>query len=256
MLLTHTLFHQYVLNCGGGIAGSCNGGTHTGAFELIYRNGFVPYDTCMPYIACSSDNVNGFCPHVDTSCTPINTCRTCTHDGGCFEVSTFPNATIAEYGTYSFFTDGFSAVADKIKAEIYARGPVAASINAEPLLEYQGGIVNETSVFKMMPNHVVSIVGWGKDPVTGQQYWHARNSWGEYWGELGMFRIVMGKLSWFHVRAVHGAPMLYGMFPCCVTFPILSQLTALAYMHASMQVKIHWVSKVMWHGQHQEPSLL
>ena len=78
---------QYILNCGTDVAGSCNGGTATGTYEFIHSvSGFVPYDTCMPYIACSKDSKNGFCPHVDTSCTSFNTCRTCTHQG-CFEVS-------------------------------------------------------------------------------------------------------------------------------------------------------------------------
>jgi hypothetical protein len=92
-------------------------------------------------------------------------------------VDSFPNATIAEYGTYSYFTDGFSAVADKIKAEIYARGPVAAGVNAEPLVEYDGSIVYDTKFWHMMVNHVVSIVGWDVDPTTGEQYWIVRNSW-------------------------------------------------------------------------------
>jgi cathepsin X len=60
---------------------------------------------------------------VDTTCTAANTCRTCDGSGTCREIDVFPNATIAEYGTYSYYTGGFGAVADKIKAEIYARGP-------------------------------------------------------------------------------------------------------------------------------------
>ncbi len=112
---------QYILNCGGSVAGSCHGGSATGVYEFIQRQGFVPYDTCMPYLACSSESREGFCKSVDTTCTPMNTCRTCTRKG-CRALERFPNATIAEYGTYSYVTDGFGAVANKIKAEIYARG--------------------------------------------------------------------------------------------------------------------------------------
>jgi len=141
----------------------------------------VPYDTCMPYIACSSDSTDGFCPLVDTSCSPINTCRTCDGTGNCYAVDRYPNASIAEYGTYSYFTGGFGAVAHKIKAEIFARGPVATAVNAEPILEYAGGVVNNTAIWNMMVNHIVSIVGWGTNESDGSQYWIVRNSWGEYW---------------------------------------------------------------------------
>ena len=47
---------QYVLNCGGGVAGSCWGGSHSGAYEFAKTQGFIPYDTCQPYLACSSDS--------------------------------------------------------------------------------------------------------------------------------------------------------------------------------------------------------
>lgn len=68
-------------------------------------------------------------------------------------------------------------MANKIKAEIYARGPVAAAINADPILNYVGGIVDDTIPWHMMSNHIVSIVGWGTDGETGKQYWICRNSW-------------------------------------------------------------------------------
>jgi cathepsin X len=188
---------QYILNCGSGTAGSCHGGSATGVYDFIkHESGFVPYDTCMSYIACSADSTVGFCPPLDLSCSPLNTCRTCDGTGACYAVPRFPNATIAEFGTYSYFTGGFGLVAHKIKAEIYARGPVAASINANPLLTYAGGIVDDTTPWHMMPDHIVSIVGWGTDGETGRQYWICRNSWGEYWGEnMGFFRILMGHNS-------------------------------------------------------------
>mmetsp|Transcript_14565 Transcript_14565/g.33644 ORF Transcript_14565/g.33644 Transcript_14565/m.33644 type:complete len:106 (+) Transcript_14565:1014-1331(+) len=43
----------------------------------------------------------------------------------------------------------------------------------------------------MLPNHIVSIVGWGTDS-NGKIFWICRNSWGQYWGELGYFRIQAG----------------------------------------------------------------
>jgi len=38
---------QFILNCGGSMAGSCHGGSHTGAFEFVKRRGYIPFDTCM-----------------------------------------------------------------------------------------------------------------------------------------------------------------------------------------------------------------
>jgi cathepsin X len=78
-------------------------------------------------------------------------------------------------------------------ADCVALSPVAAGVNAEPLVQYEGGIVNDTKIWHMLVNHIVSIVGWSTDPATGEQFWIARNSWGQYWGELGYFRIVMGR---------------------------------------------------------------
>jgi cathepsin X len=69
----------------------------------------------------------------------------------------------------------------KIKSEIYARGPVATGVNAEPIVEYEGGIVKDRNLLHKIVNHVVSIVGWGVEDDT--EYWIVRNSWGQYWGK-------------------------------------------------------------------------
>jgi len=179
---------QYILNCGGDVAGSCHGGYHTGVYQLINEEGFVPYDTCMPYMACSDESTEGFCPHLDTTCKKDNICRTCDTFGGmggkCTEIDYFPNATVAEYGMVD-------EDVDEIMTEIYTRGPVAATINAEPIVKYTGGVYSDKSDSKMT-NHIVSIVGWGTDEESGKKHWIVRNSWGQYWGEMGYIRVEMG----------------------------------------------------------------
>jgi len=181
---------QFILNCGADIAGSCYGGTSTGAYELIKSKGYVPFDTCQPYIACSSDSDEGFCGHVDTTCSSENVCRTCNtfsgNGGHCSNIDPFPHASISEYGMIHNDVDA-------IKAEIYARGPVSAGINAEGVLQYDGGIVTSDEEYGKGINHIVSIVGWGKDEESGKQYWIIRNSWGVYWGDMGYVYVELGK---------------------------------------------------------------
>ena len=180
---------QFILNCGTEVAGSCYGGSHSGTYQFIHDTGYVPYDTCMPYVACSYDSDEGFCSHVDTTCKSGNVCRTCNTFSGmgghCSEIDIFPNATIAEFGT-------ISRDVHAIKAEIFARGPVAAVINADALDQYHGGVFTDES-YSTDVNHIVSIVGWGTDTDTGVQYWIIRNSWGAYWGELSYMRLELGK---------------------------------------------------------------
>lgn len=168
---------QFLLNCGTGIAGSCHGGSATGAYDYIKNvAGYVPYDTCQPYMACSADSSEGFCPFIagagDCASDQRSICKTCIGEagirgGGCFAVDRFPNATIAEYGTYHNDTHG-------IMAEIYARGPVKASVSAGPLKDYRGGIISDPSYRDLKHNHGVSIVGWGIND-DGRQHWIVRN---------------------------------------------------------------------------------
>ncbi len=80
-----------------------------------------------------------------------------------------------------------------MKIEILNRGPIACGINAMPILNYKGGIFSDTNFSKEI-DHIVSIIGWGHDDKTDSQYWIVRNSWGEYWGELGYIRVKTGNL--------------------------------------------------------------
>lgn len=118
---------QYILNCATRTAGSCHGGSHTAVYEFLTGNE-APYDSCQPYMACSSESKDGFCGSIDTKCTPINRCRTCDHKG-CRAVERYPNATVGEYGTYSYFTGGFGGVVDKIKVRRYTPAGIFVATN-------------------------------------------------------------------------------------------------------------------------------
>ena len=96
---------------------------------------------------------------------------------------------------FSYYADEYGYVrgAANMKMEIWKRGPIGCGVDAtETFDNYKGGIYKENIKHPQI-NHEISVVGWGKDPVTGEEYWIGRNSWGTYWGEFGFFRIEMHK---------------------------------------------------------------
>jgi cathepsin X len=165
----YNLAIQYILNCGQDEAGSCDGGSAEGVFQ--FAQGGIPEDTCLQYEADDDD------------CSAINTCRNCVGppgSGTCFAQTNFTK----------FYVDEFADIqgVSNIMAEIYARGPVAAGIDATVLETYTGGIITATQPSNI--DHIISIVGWGTE--NGIDYWIGRNSWGQYWGEQGWFRLIRG----------------------------------------------------------------
>merc|ERR1711939_643755 len=176
---------QHILNCGN--VGSCHGGSVDGPYQWLHKiststGSGISYDTSNPCMACSSESQEGFCPHFNTECKAENVARTCSTfppSGFCGAVKNYPNATISEYGS----VEG----ADKMAKEIYARGPIACGIDAAPILKYTGGVVSDPGDGV---DHVISVVGWGTEG--DKEYWIVRNSWGEYWGEMGYVRVEKG----------------------------------------------------------------
>jgi cathepsin X len=178
---------QFLLNCQFG--GSCMGGDHLAAYKSIKEYGNIPFEDCMVYQACSSDSNEIACANKpDFTCDPINVCRTCdtfsSHGGKCVPIHYYPNATIASFGSVKGV--------DNMKNEIFNNGPIACGINANEIDDYHGGILDVPNARKMI-NHIISIVGWGIDANTDNQYWIIRNSWGSYWGEMGFMRLSMGE---------------------------------------------------------------
>ena len=69
----------------------------------------------------------------------------------------YPNASIEDHGSIL----GSNAM----MKEIYNRGPISCGIAANKLEEYTTGIAKG---FAILPNHVISVVGWGTDPSEGK----------------------------------------------------------------------------------------
>mmetsp|Transcript_81864 Transcript_81864/g.187335 ORF Transcript_81864/g.187335 Transcript_81864/m.187335 type:complete len:643 (+) Transcript_81864:79-2007(+) len=175
---------QHVLNCRGG--GSCHGGTVGGPYQFVHKlsqkGQGLAYASENPYLACSRESKEGFCKSADFTCAPENVARTC-EGKQCAALDRYPNATIGDHGVIM----GRKA----IMREIYNRGPIACEVDAMRLEKYTGGIAKG---FSLIPDHIISVVGWGTDSKEGQ-YWVIRNSWGEYWGENGYARVKHGALA-------------------------------------------------------------
>lgn len=205
---------QHVMNCGG--IGTCFGGSpgmvYPWLHELSTATGTgISYEGSLSYMACSPDSNSAFCKISDWSCTPLNTARTCgshsSEDGACVGLGRYPNATIVDFGMIS----GEAAM----MREIYHRGPIACGVDAMPILNYDGGIVNVTSEDI---DHVIKVVGWGTDKVQGK-YWIAKNSWGEYWGDFGFFYVKFGAIAlgtdcYWATPGEVSAPERHNQYPC------------------------------------------
>eukprot|EP00462_Mataza_sp_D1_P024172 CAMPEP_0175144220 /NCGR_PEP_ID=MMETSP0087-20121206/13988_1 /TAXON_ID=136419 /ORGANISM="Unknown Unknown, Strain D1" /LENGTH=580 /DNA_ID=CAMNT_0016428619 /DNA_START=8 /DNA_END=1750 /DNA_ORIENTATION=- len=160
---------QVLINCHGG--GTCEGGDPGGVYSYAKSTG-IPDETCQNYEA------------VDGTCKPLGTCETCSPGAGCKAISTYPLYKVSAFG-------GVSG-ADKMKAEIFARGPISCGIDADAALDaYPGGYIFNQSKLLPILNHEVAVVGWGVED--GIEYWNMRNSWGTYWGEKGFARVMMHK---------------------------------------------------------------
>lgn len=71
--------------------------TINGLRKYCRQFGYVPYDTCQPYEACSAESHEGRCWGGDYTCKPINICRTCnTFDAVCGECGALFPLRIAE----------------------------------------------------------------------------------------------------------------------------------------------------------------
>lgn len=187
---------QNLLNFNSRVSGgSCNGGDPEKAYEFVHKYG-ISDDTCAPYAGLNW--LRGFEVAAMTDVDDVrgHQCFTCNWSGVCEYV---PKSLYELYGADEF---GMVYGEAAMKAEIFARGPVACMLNSESeeFCEYKGGIMQCSQESKPMcratyTDHVVVIAGWGVEVSTGTPYWIGRNSYGTQWGEGvggGWFRMKRG----------------------------------------------------------------
>lgn len=79
----------------------------------------------------------------------------------------------------------------QIQQSIMVRGPATTSFTVfRDFLSYVSGVFQSKEQGEPLGGIAVSIVGWGVD--NGTKYWKVKNSFNEYWGEKGYFRIIRG----------------------------------------------------------------
>ena len=138
----------------------CNGGNTLLAWTHMKYTG-ITTEECMPYVSGDAS-------------VPI-----------CAEKCA-DNSTIVRYKCDSFK----HITADNMQEELYTNGPCAVSFQVyADFYAYSSGIYQYTTGM-LLGGHAVVLVGYGTE--NGTDYWTIQNSWGPYWGESGMFRIIRG----------------------------------------------------------------
>jgi C1A family cysteine protease len=155
--LATDLSEQVMVSCSG--AGSCGGGSPTGAANYLVSTGLPP-ESYDPYTA------------TDLSCSSA--------------LSGWQNVTQKVWGIRSIpmtVTDIENAVA--------TYGPVTTTMAVyNDFYYYAGGVYQYTSG-AYAGDHAITIVGYDH----ANQYFIVKNSWGGWWGEGGYFRIAYSQMT-------------------------------------------------------------
>lgn len=165
---TPILSPQEVVSCSP-YAQGCDGGFPYLIAGKYAQDFGVVEENCFPYTA------------TDAPCKPKENC-------------------LRYYSSEYYYVGGFYGGCNEalMKLELVKHGPMAVAFEVhDDFLHYHSGIYHHTGLSDPfnpfeLTNHAVLLVGYGKDPVTGLDYWTVKNSWGSQWGESGYFRIRRG----------------------------------------------------------------
>ncbi|KAG5867068.1 hypothetical protein JTB14_032280 [Gonioctena quinquepunctata] len=151
--MTAPFSEQQLVDCSGSHGtAGCNGGYMQSAFAYVKDNGIM-YEDKYPY-----EGKQGSCRY--------SGCGLGLRINGYISMND-ENALLQAVGTV---------------------GPVSVSINGGYLQSYKGGILDDAGC-SQATNHGVLAVGYGN---AGVDYWLLKNSWGDWFGEAGYFRIRRG----------------------------------------------------------------
>jgi len=153
----------------------CEGGDAGDAWSYVQSTGLVTA-TCYPYDIPT-------CPPAQQPCTNFVPTPSCTQQ--CVDSEVWSSSLHFAQSPYSV-----SGV-EQIQTEIMTNGPVEACFDVyEDFLSYKSGVYQYTSG-SLLGGHCVKMLGWGVE--NGQPYWLCNNSWTNYWGDDGTFKILQGQ---------------------------------------------------------------
>ncbi|XP_029141386.1 dipeptidyl peptidase 1 [Protobothrops mucrosquamatus] len=189
--------------------GSCYAFASMGMLEarirILTNNSQTPTLSPQQVVSCSeySQGCDGGFPYliagkyiqdfgiVEEACFPYKgTDSPCTFKNDCYHY----------YTSNYYYVGGFYGGCNEafMKLELIKHGPMAVAFEVyNDFMYYSGGIYHHTGLMDPfnpfeLTNHAVLLVGYGRDPQTGQPFWIVKNSWGTSWGEEGYFRIRRG----------------------------------------------------------------
>jgi C1A family cysteine protease len=138
----------------------CSGGWPTTAYDYVKAQGGLATEANYPYIA-GATGLTTACKTNTTNILPMQL-------------------------SYSVL----AADDVTLMTALQTYGPIAVGVSVETAFQqYTSGIIDPTTACGTTVNHVVLLVGYGTDSITGLPYWLVKNSWGTTWGELGYGRI-------------------------------------------------------------------
>jgi len=75
--------------------------------------------------------------------------------------------------------------------ELWCNGPFTVAFTVyNNFFSYSSGVYKDIGDGTMAGGHAVTLVGWGNED--GSDFWELMNSWGEYWGDGGFFKMLRG----------------------------------------------------------------
>ncbi|GMT03794.1 hypothetical protein PENTCL1PPCAC_25968, partial [Pristionchus entomophagus] len=137
----------------------CRGGVRSYAMSFVKDNGLVPEST-YPYTAKEGEQC---------------------HIG---------NTTKVYIKDWRLLSQSEDAMADWL----FKTGPITFGMNVtKSMYSYRSGVFRPTEAdcsTKSEGSHALTLMGYGSE--RGQDYWLVKNSWGDYWGDGGYFKLARG----------------------------------------------------------------
>lgn len=172
--------------CGVAPTQGCNGGFLDGAFNYALKTGVCTGEQADDTKGCKPFFLSKFDFSLPASPLPRFFCTNLAFTGTYFT----DRMKIRGIKSYS---NQFMKTPDLILAiqdALMKRGTLVAFLRVyEDIYLYSSGIYMTNGV-NMLGAHAVRLIGWGSE--NGVNYWLLANSWGQWWGEKGYFRIVRG----------------------------------------------------------------